>query len=1447
MEEDLNINNSNNQNTKEKIFSKIKLMHDYFDSKNKKQTNNDDTNVIKINFNEESNIYIKYLNNPDIIFQEKGDINNENLKLFFKELDSDIKAQNNILFPFLDIFPNLIKAYINSDLDDINFEEKESVSNSNYLKLFSELKCNLFINKEILFPIYDYFSNLYDMVTESQKCDLKKLKKIIELFKIFYDTNIINRNISSFCIIGGSLDIIFNKPFHIVDLEIRIEIKFLNYDFIEYLNDNFFIYKINENVIKYSELKKNSDNQKLESIIITIKKNSIITEFYLAEKKFSSTHNVQLDEIKSISLLEDFYGQISLIEILMKREYRNIKYKFFPISIRNDTSIFNIKKKLIDCNYIYNEFIPTIKISDKNLVKVNYINYNNKIFNIINYFGGVIQFIPFHKIFKKLLQTPNINSNEDNNSNSININKNEINDFINFLVKIIIKQLFSIKNSVEIYNKYISFGYCLLLDINFDINFNLDELIENDSEKNSKIYYYIDLFIMIFFNQKNESKDMEKNIQDFLNNRENKNETDLNFFKRPLKKFNILYRKYMKRLFCFNGFWSKKSIFFPKRYKDLNPTSKTIKYKQINCYTKNYQLPFYSPILEYKNYYPNFSRFNSKLFKESDKEILNYDFKIESNKNAKIIINSLIPKRNTDNNSEKCCLVKNTHHVRGELSIIKMEKKSNKKFKLYFTQKNNENCNKAERVKRHKGFKVKTNNPENSNSPQKNPQDDILCYGAIFNCPKRENNRRIAINSNDILFLMIRVYYHCVSAIEIFTINKSYYFNFKKEIKKKSNKILNEFINNPFFKEIKLGKDKITIGYYNTKYKPYLFPLFEDKITVWEKKKEYFCNYDILMLINLFSNRSFRDVFQYPIFPTLFNIINKKRIMGAHIGFQELDQESIKRRDVLLHTYTTNLEDTYSDMEVCLFNIHYSNPAFVFNYLLRVFPYSFLAIEFQGDNFDDPNRLFNSIEKLLISSTTIKSDLREMIPELFYMIELFYNKNNILFQLPENGKPIDYVIIREKEKINSHMKEMENFANYICLMRKNLEEERDLDQWIDLIFGVNQRYYVFGTELKFQYYEKASEISFKTDQEKSKDLLELDRINFGLLPYQLFKEEFPIVDKKDNLELINNLKIFNKNSFDDEHIKIVNSPMQTFICKGKFLIDEEYVNLIDKTAKLNILENYFNIPSKLAKKNNLIEINNNIFENLFFFIKESQPYLFQSKTGFNSFYFVGDIFGSILIYYVKAKDVKNNNNNNEDESLENEGENEKLESFGTRESIQAINEILSSDTKEPEIKQKNNYYNFIDNNSKVDDICNLECKFYKKLFDHTKEIKYIDFNQRLNVLLSYSLDEFINIYIMPKFKMINVIDSKSFKDDNDNNIFEEVVLLSYPFPSIVCHNKDYIYLLSINGELIKYEKLEEDDRVSYSIDKNYSIAEDEVQVINAKKELKYIFNFFDNK
>ena len=57
-----------------------------------------------------------------------------------------------------------------------------------------------------------------------------------------------------------------------------------------------------------------------------------------------------------------------------------------------------------------------------------------------------------------------------------------------------------------------------------------------------------------------------------------------------------------------------------------------------------------------------------------------------------------------------------------------------------------------------------------------------ICYGSIFKCPEREYNKKISIKSDDIIFILIREYFHRVSGIEIFTNNnKSYYFNFNKK------------------------------------------------------------------------------------------------------------------------------------------------------------------------------------------------------------------------------------------------------------------------------------------------------------------------------------------------------------------------------------------------------------------------------------------------------------------------------------------------------------------------------------------------------------------------------------------------------------------------------------------------------------------------------------------
>jgi len=1440
MEKQNEINYENN-------FFKIKLFHDYFSSKKLENIN------IHYNDNKKyNNIYIKYIENRNIIYQSKGDINNENLKSFFNELNLDMENGNNIIFPFIGEFHNLVDAYIESDLDDIN-QEKDNISESNYLKIFSKLKNNIFINKKVIFPIYNYFSNLYDTLINLDDLKIedelffKKLNKIVKLFEIFYERNIGQKNLSSICLIGGNLYIEFDDIFKFnKNHQIEIIIKILSNDYINQLNDNSNLLKVGEEEIKYKELKKNSKIEKLKEIKAQIQANNLYIKYIFEKTEVNFGKKIKIKEVKSIFLLEDFYGQVSSIEVVIEKDKNKIKYKFLPISIRSEKYIYYFEKIVEENKKNASSIsIPKLKISNKNFVNVNYINYNDTSFDFIDYFGGVIQLLPFYKILKILNRNNDIKPTEsfENLSNTIflkyeNAYKDIINDFFNYLIKIILNKLFSSKKSKKLFKKYACFIFYLILDLNLELTVTENDFkIEKNSENISDL---ISPLIMIYHNQQNPFfANIKEELQSFLDSVDEVDKENLKLLEKPKKAINQIYHQYMKKLFIFNNLWSKRNVFYPKRCNNNINKSYDIKYKQINYYTKNFQLPFLNPILEYKKYYPKFSKYKGQLFKENYNNILEYDFKIETNEKIKNIYEILFLRNNQNHTHiyEKCCLVKNTHHVNGILSLIYKNKK-NQYFNLIFISNSNiskdENCNKSNFIKNIEV--VESQNIRLSNILEDfNPHPEqkhfnfgeTLCYGSIFPCPEREYKRNICINSKYILFLLIRVYFHRVSAIEIFTINKSYYFNFQNQFEinnVKTNKILNEIKNNIFFKEIKIKKDKLTLGYYNIKYKPYLFPLFEDKIFDWDNKVNYFCNYDTLIMINLFSNRSFRDIFQYPVFPTFYNLINLERQMNEHIGFQEITLDSIKRKDLFLKIYITKKDDDLLNSEMFLFNIYYSNPAFLFNYLLRVFPYTLLHIEYQGENFDNPNRLFNSFEHALNNSLIEKTDLREMIPEFFYMIELFYNKNNILFEKPTNKREIDFVLIKNKDmEIENKLhfiEKIQNIAKFLGKMRKDLEEEVNLNEWIDLIFGINQKYYFLNDKEKFQYYNECSETKFKNDESILKNNISLELVEFGLLPFQLLNKEFP-TKTEINDNYIKELNKLNEDLFIDEHIE-VNSPINTFICKGAILINNDYIRKIDPNRELNKFDNFFNFSNTSQSIGDAI---NYIFQNCISLLDLK----YEKKKdiiSFANYYFIGDIFGNILIYEIKEKEKEKN-----EDKKENEEEKERAFSFEiiTKEEIDNLNSNKRKNIIDinPDLKF-NNY--------------ELKIKLIKKLCNHENEIKYIDFNSRLNILLSYSLDEFINIYIFPKLKLINVIDTNSFREKNDHNYFDKVVLISFPFPSIVCYNKEYIYLLSINGELIKYEKLEEGEIIVFSIDKNLGIVGDSVKIYNSLNELKSTFN-----
>jgi hypothetical protein len=119
------------------------------------------------------------------------------------------------------------------------------------------------------------------------------------------------------------------------------------------------------------------------------------------------------------------------------------------------------------------------------------------------------------------------------------------------------------------------------------------------------------------------------------------------------------------------------------------------------------------------------------------------------------------------------------------------------------------------------------------------------------------------------------------------------------------------------------------------------------------------------------------------------------------------------------------------------------------------------------------------------------------------------------------------------------------------------------------------------------------------------------------------------------------------------------------------------------------------------------------------------------------------------------------------------------------------------------------------------------CKYLnsKIISDHYKQIKYIDYNPRLNLFLSYSLDGFINIYVFPKCKLIRAI--KVFNITDSNEMLKKIALVSNPFPMIFAYDKNNMYTMTLNGELIKKKELKNKNiEIFPCIDKNCGLVND---------------------
>lgn len=153
-------------------------------------------------------------------------------------------------------------------------------------------------------------------------------------------------------------------------------------------------------------------------------------------------------------------------------------------------------------------------------------------------------------------------------------------------------------------------------------------------------------------------------------------------------------------------------------------------------------------------------------------------------------------------------------------------------------------------------------------------------------------------------------------------------------------------------------------------------------------------NFEYLMLINTFAGRTFNDLGQYPVFPWVLqdytsptiNLRDAKVFRDLRKPIGALNEERLQ-----IFQERLNFSDA-NEIPKFLYGSHYSSSAIILYYLIRLEPYTSLSLELQSGKFDYPDRLFSSLQSAWSSSLTNTSDVKELIPEFFYLPDFLKNK-----------------------------------------------------------------------------------------------------------------------------------------------------------------------------------------------------------------------------------------------------------------------------------------------------------------------------------------------------------------------------------------------------------------------------------------------------------------------
>ena len=273
-------------------------------------------------------------------------------------------------------------------------------------------------------------------------------------------------------------------------------------------------------------------------------------------------------------------------------------------------------------------------------------------------------------------------------------------------------------------------------------------------------------------------------------------------------------------------------------------------------------------------------------------------------------------------------------------------------------------------------------------------------------------------------------------------------------------------------------------------------------------------NFELLMHLNSFAGRTYNDLTQYPVFPWVIADYDSEEIdLNDPKTFRDLS----KPMGALGSERAQQFRDRYDALEANYFNedepppfhygTHYSCAAYVLYYLMRLEPFSRLALTLQGGRFDVADRLFHNVGSSWKSASEENlQDVRELIPEFFYLPDFLTNTNNFDFGTTQKGKTVHDVTLPKWAKGDP--------SRFIRINRQALESDyvtKNLHLWIDLIFGCKQRgpdaVKALNTFVHVTYEGEVDLDSMTDPVQRESTIAQIQ--NFGQTPSRLERRPFP--------------------------------------------------------------------------------------------------------------------------------------------------------------------------------------------------------------------------------------------------------------------------------------------------------------------------------------------------